>query len=151
MSFLGPRFFIQIDSRLREAFPEKSSVPFGGRSMILVGDLGKLPPVKDKPLYIGNTVGRVLWKYFRKVVTLDMIFHQQGTDPNQVKFKRLLTNIRNANPTVDDWNILMSRTYANMDGTESNTFSSEIHLFPTNNLVNVHNQCMLKSLGIPIA
>ena len=50
--------------------------------MILVGDLGQLPPVKDKPLYIGNTAGRVLWKYFRKVVTLDTIFRQQGTDPN---------------------------------------------------------------------
>ena len=38
-----------------------------------------------------------------------------------------------------------------MDGTESNNFSSKIHLFPTNSLVNVHNRCMLKSLGIPIA
>ena len=105
MSFLGPRLFIQIDSRLREAFPEKRSVPFGGRSMILVGDLAQLPPVKDKPLYVGNTAGRVLWKDFIKVVTLDTIFRQQGTDPNQVKFKRLLANIRNAKPTVDDWNI----------------------------------------------
>ena len=96
-------------------------------------------------------VGRVLWKYFRKVVTLDTVFHQQGTDPNQVKFKRLLTNIRNANPIVDDWNLLMSRTDANMDGTESNTFNSKILLFAMNTLVNVHNRCMLKSLGIPIA
>ena len=61
MSFIGPRLFIQIDSRLREAFPKKRSVPFGGRSMILVGDLGQFPPVKDKPLYVGNTASRVLW------------------------------------------------------------------------------------------
>ena len=54
MSFIGPRLFIQIDSRLNEAFPEKKSVPLGERSMILVGDLGQLPPVKDKPLYIGT-------------------------------------------------------------------------------------------------
>ena len=108
MSFIGPRLFIQIDSRLREAFLEKRSVPFGGRSLILVGDLGQLPPVIDKPLYVGNTAGRVLWKYFTKVVTLDTVFRQQGTDPNQVKFKRLLINIRNANPTMDDWNLLMS-------------------------------------------
>ena len=45
----------------------------------------------------------------------------------------------------------MSPTNANMDGIESNTFNSKIHLFPTNTLVNVHNQCMLKSLGITIA
>ena len=127
MSFIGPRLFIQIDSRLGEAFLEKRKKkvsPFGGRSLILVGDLGQLPPVRDKPLYVGNTTGRELWKYFTKVVTLDTVFRQQGTDPNQVKFKRLLTNIRNANPTVDDWNLLMSRTDANMDGTESNTFTS---------------------------
>ena len=52
---------------------------------------------------------------------------------------------------MDDWNLLMSRTDANMDGTESNTFNSKIHLFPMNTLVNVHNRCMLKSLGISIA
>ena len=74
MSFLWPRLFIKIDSHLREAFPENKSVPFGGKSLILFGDLGKLPPVKDKPLYVGNTAGRVLWKYFIKVVTLDTIF-----------------------------------------------------------------------------
>ena len=87
----------------------------------------------QKGLYIGNHISST------------------RTDPNQVKFKRLLANIRNANPTEDDWNLLMSRTDANMDGTESNTFSSAIHLFPTNSLVNVHNRSMLKSLGIPIA
>ena len=119
--------------------------------MILVGNLGQFPPIKDKPLYVGNKAGRVLWKYFRKVVTLDTIFRQQGTDPNQVNFKRLLTNIRNANPIVDDWNLLISRTDANMDATKINTFNLEIHLFPMNTLVNVHNRCKLKSLGIPIA
>ena len=52
---------------------------------------------------------------------------------------------------MDDWNILMSRIDANMDSIEINTFNLEIHLFPMNTLVNVHNRCMLKSLGIPIA
>ena len=97
MSFIGPRLFIQIDSCLREAFPEKRSVLFGGRSMILVGDIGKLHPVRDKPLYVGNTAGRVLWKDFRKVVTLDTIFRQQGTYKNQFNFKKLLTNIKMQN------------------------------------------------------
>jgi hypothetical protein len=55
MIFLGPRLFIQIDCQLREAFPDKKTSPSGGRSIILVGDLGQLPPVKDNPLYVGNT------------------------------------------------------------------------------------------------
>ena len=62
MSSLGSRLFMKIDARLREAFLEKKNCPFGGRSMILVGDLGQLPLVRDKPLYAGNTVGKILWK-----------------------------------------------------------------------------------------
>jgi hypothetical protein len=52
-----------------------------------VGDLGQLPPVKDKPLYAGNTTGKVLWKKFNIVVTLDTIFRQQGNDPKQYSFR----------------------------------------------------------------
>ena len=76
--------------------------------MILVGDIGQFPTIKDKLLYVGNTAGRVLWKYFRSVVTLDTIFCQHGTNPKQLNFKRLLTNIKNEKPTKDDWNLLMS-------------------------------------------
>ena len=102
-------------------------------------------------MYVGNIVGRVLWKYFIKVVTLDTIFCQHGTDPKQLNFKRLLTNIINEKPKVDDWNILMSLIDETIVSIEVNTFKLEIHLFPRNTLVNVHNRCMLKSLGIPIA
>ena len=38
-----------------------------------------------------------------------------------------------------------------MDYVECSTFNLEIHLFPTNTLVNLHNRCMLKSLNTPIA
>jgi len=41
MSFIGPRLCIQIDSHLREAFPENNDYPIGGSFVILVGDLGK--------------------------------------------------------------------------------------------------------------
>ena len=44
----------------------------------------------------------------------------------------------------------MSQTKETMDSIEINTFKSKIHLFPKNTMVNVHNRCMLKSLGIPI-
>jgi ATP-dependent DNA helicase PIF1 len=151
MSFLGPRLFIQIDSRLREAFPENKSSPFGGRSIILVGDLGQLPPVKDKPLYAGNTAGKVLWKKFNIVVTLDTIFRQQGNDPKQYSFRNLLMNIRNAEPFFDDWELLMSRAGMDLPIEERSLFNSSLHLFPTNNLVDLHNRQMLKSLNSPIA
>ena len=45
----------------------------------------------------------------------------------------------------------MSRIDSSMDYVERSTFNLEIHLFPTNTLVNLHNRCMLKSLNTPIA
>jgi hypothetical protein len=109
MRFIGSRLFIQIDSRLREAFLEKKSVSFGGRSIILVGDLGQLPPVRDKPLYAGNTTGKVLWKNSTLLSLWTQYFHQQGNDEKQSSFHKLLTNIRNVEPILDDWDFLCHR------------------------------------------
>lgn len=39
MSFIGPTIFIQIDSRLQEAIPKNKDCHFGGRLIIIVGDL----------------------------------------------------------------------------------------------------------------
>ena len=41
----------QIDRRLRQAKPEYSNQPFGGMSIIMMGDFGQLPPVCAKPMY----------------------------------------------------------------------------------------------------
>jgi len=51
MIFIGKKLLKSIDARLRQDFPEHSTIFFGGRSVILVGDLGQLPPVMDKPAY----------------------------------------------------------------------------------------------------
>lgn len=47
---VGFRLLAQIDKRLRQA-TGRISEPFGGVSIILVGDILQLPPVGDKPLY----------------------------------------------------------------------------------------------------
>lgn len=49
-SMVGFRLLAQIDKRLRQA-TGRISEPFGGVSIILVGDILQLPPVGDKPLY----------------------------------------------------------------------------------------------------
>lgn len=95
MIFTGPRIFIHIYSRLREAFPKNKDYPFGSRFLILVGDLGKLPPIKDKPLHEGRIIEKFLWKSFNIVVTLDKIYSKQGDDLRQTYFHNLLTNIIN--------------------------------------------------------
>ena len=109
MSFIGPKFLSQIDDRLREAFPSNRNNPIGGRSIILVGDLGQLPPVKDTPMYVRTSHGTALWQSFNTVVTLATVFWQQGTSPAQISFRENLSNLRNAIPTITDWNLLMTR------------------------------------------
>ena len=50
-SMLDRRMLSIVDLRLRAAFPEHQNKPFGGRSVILVGDFGQLPPVINEPMY----------------------------------------------------------------------------------------------------
>ena len=83
MSFIGRNLLTSIDSRLRQAFPKNSYVPFGGRSIILVGDLGQLPPVMDKPIYASDGQVKGLWNSFTTVVTLDTLFRQDGKSQDQ--------------------------------------------------------------------
>jgi ATP-dependent DNA helicase PIF1 len=152
MSFIGSRLFVQIESRLREAFPKKKNhYSFGSCSIILVGDLGQLPPVMDKPLYARETPGRSLWTTFTTVVKLETIFWQQGISVTQSRFHQLLANLHNATPTIDDWNLLQSRTDRFLSIEECLLFDSSIHLFATNILVDNHNKFMLQSLNKPIA
>jgi len=54
--------------------------------MILVGDLGKFPLVKDKPFYAGRTTMKVCWESFNIVVTLDKIFTKEVDDPRKTYF-----------------------------------------------------------------
>jgi ATP-dependent DNA helicase PIF1 len=63
----------------------------------------------------------------------------------------LLTNIHNATPTIDDWNLLQSRTDIFLSIEERQRFDTSIHLFATNILVDNHNKFMLQSLNMPIA
>ena len=55
MSFIGPKLLLKIDIRLHEYFPNDQSIHFGGRSIILTGDLAQLPLVLDKALYAAHS------------------------------------------------------------------------------------------------
>ena len=151
MSFIGRNLLTHIDARLRQAFPENANVPFGGRSIILVGDLGQLPPVMDKPAYACEGHAKELWNLFITVVTLDTIFRQDGQSNDQRRFRYLLMNVRDAIPTLEDWKLLMERTDTNMNGSTKELFDKSIHLFSTNDDVHNHNKRCLRSLNRPVA
>jgi hypothetical protein len=151
MSFIGKNLLKSIDARLQQAFPEHSTVFFGGRSVILVGDLGQLPPVMDKPAYACDGPVKELWRSFTKVVTLDTVFRQDGQSNDHKCFRHLLMNVRDANPTLEDWKLLMTRIDRKMDASTKELFDKEIHLFATNDDVHNHNKHCLRSLNLPVA
>ena len=84
MSFIGPKLFVQLTGACVSASQKrKKNHSFDNRSIILVGDLGQPPPVMDKPLYAGATLGNRLWIEFRTVIILQTLFRQTGTDGTQ--------------------------------------------------------------------
>ena len=78
MSFVGRNLVTNIYFRLRQAFPENVDTLFGGRSVILVVDLGQLPPVMDKPVYVYEGLAKELWNSFTTIATFDTMFLQYG-------------------------------------------------------------------------
>ncbi|CAB4030044.1 Hypothetical predicted protein [Paramuricea clavata] len=64
MSMIGHKMLSWLDNRLR-AGTGKQDIPFGGVSVILMGDFGQLPPVGDKPMYVSDQVmrqaGQAFW------------------------------------------------------------------------------------------
>ena len=84
-SMVGRRMLALIDMRLRHAFPENKNEAFGGRSVILFGNFGQLPPVLDLPMYATNVShdtksndGITAYKQFREVYKLDIVQRQSG-------------------------------------------------------------------------
>ena len=155
MSMVGRRMFGMIDRRLRQAFPSKSQVVFGGCSILLFGDFGQLPPVMDLPLYTSHTSsdlkdqGYRAYSQFEKAFTLTQVIRQSGQDPEQIKFRNILLHLRNAEVTREDWEHLMKQTPTKVH--DRSPFVHALRLYPTIEAVVEHNVSKLRECGHPIA
>ncbi|CAG8650540.1 20725_t:CDS:2 [Cetraspora pellucida] len=121
-SMVGRRMLALIDMRLHQAFPENHNQPFGGRSVILVGDFGKLLPVLDLPMYVQNLShnplsndGITAYRQFQKVYRLDIVLRQAGNSKEQCHFRNILMHLRNGKSTIDDWKALIEVNEININ------------------------------------
>ena len=159
-SMMGVYTMYILDKRLRQ-FKCKDA-PFGGLSIILLGDYTQLPPVGDAAVYTTKTdnfslqqaQGSMLYSQtFNKTIILDESMRQQGEE-NQ-PLRDVLLSLRNGKFTLDQWKSLKSKELS-VNGIESKEererfMENGVMLCAFNrDLVN-YNKRRIQMLGNPIA
>ena len=149
---VGLRLFGRIDSRLRQA-TGKLQEPFGGISVIIIGDILQLPPVKDKPVYSRPEPnepsdvqkGCSSFSSFRIVVKLTK--NERQNDPSQEEFRRFLMDLRKGQHNPENaYDLLKSRMIGIAPQNVVQQFNDSIWLNHSNNNVDRANVDALNKL-----
>ncbi len=143
ISMVGVDLLYSIHRRLQELknVPEGNGI-FGNVSVVCVGDLYQLAPVKQPFVFKAPSdhyarLCSPLWHAF-KFAELTQIMRQRDT-----VFVELLNRVRTATCSVSDLDMLAERnTTPNAEGYPCQA----IHVFTTNDAVNKHNAAMLEKL-----
>ena len=153
-SMLGQSTLGWMDRRCRQATGLKDQL-FGGKSMILLGDAGQLPPVCDKPLYHSKPCnelreqGYMAYQMFDKVLILDVNQRVKGSESNQIVFRELLSRLRNGESSHNDWELLLTRQSSRVENL--NDFHTATRLYYSNEQVTKYNYDRMIQLNIPVA
>ena len=153
-SVVSQRELSWINRRCKQATGIAESC-FGGINIILVGDLGQLPPVSGKVLYDVNPIneleseGYFLYSQFCTVIELTRNERVKGQNFDRYQFCELLARVRDGEVSVSDWQLLLTRTATNC--VDVNSFSNALRLSYGNKQVAEDNFNSLKAMNIPIA
>ncbi|CAF1458321.1 unnamed protein product [Rotaria sp. Silwood1] len=142
ISMVGFTMFQQVDARLQQIMRTKK--PFGGISVIVLGDFNQLRPVGDKYIFQFNNsynalVDSPLWSLF-ELFELTEIMRQK----DDKTFAIALSNIAKGTMTDEDINLLKSRIVS----TENlETIEDAIRIFRSNAEVDAYNTKVLANLN----
>ena len=144
VSMVGNEMLKFLYLRLQEIKGNKKH--FGGVHIILVGDLFQLRPVGDGWIFSNNvcdyaSLAPNLWQTHFTMFELTEIMRQKDDTP----FAEMLNRIREGKQTEEDLVVLKSRSIA-CDDSEYKNFKHELHLFPCNAAVDIHNRNMYESV-----
>ncbi|WAO96950.1 ATP-dependent DNA helicase [Fusarium falciforme] len=153
-SMLGLEQLARIDSRLRQAFPQRRFEFFGGVSVLPVGDFFQLPPVRQKPLYSTSTSlsslerrGQVAYRLFDRTVFLTTAQRQAGDD--QARFRQALQELREVKLSIPSWNLLSNRVQAKLTQSEVDRFRAALRVYSTKARVSEYNYEHMVHLNSP--
>ena len=143
ISMVGNTTLLHIHQRLKDIFGTRSSLLFAGITIIVVGDLYQLPPIRKRVIFDNykNDAFNLCypWKVF-KMIELIKIMRQKDDQP----FVELLNRIRTATQTEDDIKIIQSRSISPCD---PNYPSDALHIWAENAPVHEHNKKKLDELS----
>lgn len=145
-SMIGCSTLAMINRRCKEATGNFNE-DFGGKHILLLGDIKQLPAVKEYSFFskTQNSVmgkeGKTLIKNFQKTFFLKTCHRQQD-----VQFLNVLDNISEGKSTIEDYQYLSSRFTSNVSAHEKDSFEDAIRLFATKNEVKHYNLEKLSQL-----
>ena len=148
ISMVSNTTLLHIHQTLKDIFGTPSDQLFAGLSIIVVGDLYQLPPIRRKPVFdeYKNNVFNLChpWSVF-KMIELTEIMRQKDDKP----FTELLNRLRTATHTEDDLKIIQSRSSDNSVN-NANYPTQALHIFAENAPVDQHNNGHLEQLRTPL-
>ncbi|XP_026475405.1 uncharacterized protein LOC113380264 [Ctenocephalides felis] len=141
ISMVGSATLSRIDTRLRQI--KGVNEPFGGVSILAVGDLNQLPPVKDRPVYQVSRHNEMeaffdvnpLWNEFH-FYELTEVMRQR----DDLLFINALNNLANDTLTNEDLALIKEREVKPDDVPEY-----AIRLYGTNKNVSMYNEMKIES------
>ena len=154
-SMISTTRLFQVDQRLKQAFPKHAHLPFGGISLVLMGDFSQLPPVMEKALFDpvqarveSETRGKMLYLLFDKVINLTESKRQEGNEA----FKALLDKVADGTLQNEDMAAIQSRSFKQLSAEEQKEFmQTAVYIAARKRDLIPFNVTRYKELNAPVA